>query len=586
MSFVKGNTIGAETRFKIGRSGNPAGRPPDKLQRFINVKLGKIEREAKGKEAAATKPEALAEHIVGDAIGGCIPSRKKLVDHRYPALNRHELATADSEATGPTPGSGKRSCQRDGGEIARIRTGAFSGDHRRHGRRPPSVRVCYPTRMRELMRNVARLSLALLLGALACSEPASRKPNLILVSLDTLRADRLGAYGYDRPTSPSIDVLAARGVRFARAYSTAPWTLPAHMSLFTGLSPEKHATTRWARVLPEEIPTLAEVLRSQGYRTFGHTSGAFVSPTYGFGRGYEEYNQRLTGFQIELNNVRARIESLPPDDPYFIFIQTTSVHCPYAVLPHHEKAFRTQPRLKGENLPISCLVDPTEVNLSETEYRTMSDRYDASIRTADDHIGEFVDFLDARGELDDTYLVLFSDHGDEFGDHGSVFHGHSLYEEMLHVPLIMIGGDAAPGVVKERVSLIDFMPTILDLLGIDAPASEGRSLAELIRSPKARQDEDTERPLFSAADQLVRIRGVISGRHKLILDLKSGEVDMYDLEADPMERTDIAASEPEIRDRLRGLLDQQLQKSPRGKASKADLTPDHVEELRALGYVE
>ncbi|MDE0884918.1 MAG: sulfatase-like hydrolase/transferase [Myxococcota bacterium] len=428
--------------------------------------------------------------------------------------------------------------------------------------------------------------LLVLLAQAGCSQLPEPRRSLIVISMDTLRADRLGAYGYARSTSPNIDALAARGARFARAHSPAPWTLPSHASIFTGLTPQRHATHSWGDKIPSSVPTLAELLRGAGWRTFGHTTGGFVSGRYGFARGFEEYVDELSGFKMTLNAARRKIESLPEGEPYFLFLQTFTVHCPYPASSAHRATFRRQPESVVIEMASPCTVRPLESNFSEAQKKLFSDRYDAAIRSADEKLADFVEFLDRRGEFKDTYLVLLSDHGDEFGEHDGIFHGHTLYEELLHVPLIIVGPGVEPSVIEEQVGLVDLMQTALDLLQVDIEAGEGRSLTRYLggdfpssapaRAPVA---------YFASTEEGTKLRGVSLGDDKLILDLETGQAQLFDLGTDPGEKRDIAAERPSTRDRLRRVLDRHLERTDLGEGGGQALSPEQIEELEALGYV-
>jgi len=419
-------------------------------------------------------------------------------------------------------------------------------------------------------------------AALACTPAVPEpRPSLLLLSLDTLRADRLGSYGYGLPTSPALDRLAARGVRFERAYAAAPWTLPSHMTLFTGLHPSRHGATRWASRLADEVPTLAEVLARAGYRTFGFTTGGFVASRYGFGRGFEVYHEQLEGFPSLLERARAAIEGVPPDRPWLVFLQTFATHCPYTTTPRYERAFHRDPAARPVERKGVCLAGP-DLELSPERITHLSERYDASIRTADDALDRFVAWLEARGALEHTVVVIVSDHGEEFGEHGRLFHGYSLYEEQLRVPWIVLAPGLAPRSVDTPVSLVDLFATVLDLLGVPAPDNDGRSLRPLLEGGDA-----PARPLFGETDNHASLRGVVVGRHKLVLDRASGEVELFDLARDPGERDDLAGRAPALRERLRALLDAHLDDlAPLARPAEARLSEEHVEQLRALGYVE
>ncbi|MDG2333789.1 MAG: sulfatase [Myxococcota bacterium] len=428
-------------------------------------------------------------------------------------------------------------------------------------------------------------ALFVLLIALGCSQSPEPRRNLIVISMDTLRADRLGSYGYARSTSPTIDALGARGARFARAHSPAPWTLPSHASIFTGLTPQVHATHGWGDKIPSSVPTLAELLRNAGWRTFGHTTGGFVSGRYGFSRGFEEYVDKLSGFKMTLNAARRKIESLPADEPYFLFLQTFTVHCPYPASPAHRASFRSQPESVVIEMASPCTVRPLEINFSEAQKRLFSDRYDAAIRSADEQLAGFIEFLDQRGELEDTYLVLLSDHGDEFGEHDGIFHGHTLYEELLHVPLIVVGPGIEPSVIEEPVGLVDFMQTALDLLQVNIQAGEGRSLTRYLEGELPwRAPAQEPVAYFASTEEGTKLRSVSLGNDKLILDLETGQVQLFDLGKDPGERLDVAAERPFTRDRLLLVLNRHLERTSLGEKGGRALSPEQIEELEALGY--
>jgi arylsulfatase A-like enzyme len=428
---------------------------------------------------------------------------------------------------------------------------------------------------------------------LACSqrEPIAEPPeqpeerlNLIVISLDTLRADRLGCYGYERPTSPFMDSLAARGVRFATVIAESSWTLPSHMTLFTGLYPGSHGVTLEESMLPEGIDTLAETLGGAGYRTFAYTDGGYVDSRYGFGRGFETYDNTETSFAEKLSFGVNRIDSLNLDEAFFLFLHTYEIHCPYDPQPDYSSMFASaSPEDRLDTRGKCGTTHYNDMELTPGQVRHLSDQYDATIRQVDDLLAVFVQHLARQGLLRTTVLVVLSDHGEEFKEHGLIGHERTLYIESLMVPLIILGPGLGPAVVEGGVGLIDVSPTIFDLLGVEGPEMEGRSLVPQISGAAG----DPRRHLFSELDRHVSLRSVIEADRHLIYRPGSPAREMYDFVADPFEQDDLAPLEPEGSARLHRLARSHFSalRSPRTLTVDA-LSPEETERLRALGYID
>lgn len=421
-------------------------------------------------------------------------------------------------------------------------------------------------------------------------EPPLR-PNVIIVSIDTLRADHLSSYGYARPTSPTIDALGASGVRFANAMAEAPWTLPSHMTLMSGLHPRSHGTTRFGRRLPNEIPTLAETLQRAGYRTFAYTTGGLLGSTYGFGRGFDTYYEKLRPLRGLVARAIAEIEGLAPDERYFLFLQTFEVHCPYQANARFTQEFVSAPPADHIDTAGKCSKDYLEMGISEGQTRFLAEMYDAGIRQANGPLNELVGFLLARRAFRETIFILLSDHGEEFGEHGSLGHGHSLYEEALRIPLLIMAPGLTPRVVEERVGLVDVMPTVLDLLSIPPPAMQGRSLVSLLRGELDAEEERgggaSARPHFAeTTSNRVHLRSVLAENWKLILDVNTDEVELFDLARDPGEQSNVAAASPERARTLRQRLDAHFDSLTPPPEIPTRPGPENLEQLRALGYID
>lgn len=449
----------------------------------------------------------------------------------------------------------------------------------------------------------------LLLFVMDCAPPSSGPPslpNLILISIDTLRADHLSAYGYERLTSPSIDALAAESVLFENAFSQSPKTASSHMTIMTGLYPEAHGLVNWDEVrnqrLAVGVPTLADSLRAAGYRTEAYTWGGNVRAELGFDRGFDVYEHSREAVFAEAARALERFAA-DPAMPFFLFLHTYQVHDPYA--PPAEFADRfVEPDYSGR-IPSSAeelgeaiggkrswwrrhlayweRVDPG----SAEDLQRLRDLYDAAIAFVDGQIGAFLSRLGPLGLESDTVVILLSDHGEEFLEHGRLLHD-SLFQEVLHVPLMIRfpdgDGALAPRRVTNLVRLVDLTPTILDHLQLPIPPRvQGTSLMPMLRG-------DNDGPLVvpsqwsTSGMQAVRV-----GHWKYVRDPRSSL--LFDLSTDPFERRNLVAQHPERARRLRDSMEQILAAS-RTLRESFDLEPAPIEldeeareELKALGYL-
>ena len=310
---------------------------------------------------------------------------------------------------------------------------------------------------------------------------------VVLISFDTLRADRLGVYGYQRPTSPNFDRLAKRGTLFERAMAQYPSTLTSHMSLFTGFYPQEHRVLPPSTVLAASIETLPERFLAHGFRTAGHTEGGFVAGGYGFRRGFEQFTDTAYQADTDIERTFDRglefLRALEPDERFLLFLHTYTVHDPYEPPAAYKEMFWSDPppetfASSGENLR---RVNRGELELSEEGLAYFEAMYDASVRYADKALGEFVRGLEQMGLLADTVLVLTSDHGEEFMEHGRMAHTQ-IYPESIHVPLLIVGPGVSEGYsVSSLVELVDLAPTLYELAAIPLPSNlSGESLVPLM----------------------------------------------------------------------------------------------------------
>ena len=428
----------------------------------------------------------------------------------------------------------------------------------------------------------------------ACGRPGPPRPAVtILLSIDTLRPDHLGCYGYGRETSPTVDRIAARGVVFDDVMSPSPWTLPAHGSLLTGLYPSRHGLKSHERYLPAAIPSIASALSAAGFETAAVVNSHNLSPRFGLDRGFQKFRyveERVDHvgpsqaiFDQALSWIDERSER-----PLFLFLHSYDVHSDYRSLPEFESAFvRPYDGIADGTTAQMMAFREGKVPLDADDAPHLVDRYDAGIRQMDDELSRFIGELERRGIWSESLFVLTSDHGEEFLEHGDVLHGRTQYQEVLRVPLIVAGPGLPSGTrIEMPVSLIDVMPTLLELLGVEP--QDGLDGVSLVSTWGAHGAPVDERLLFGEADHNNDThdvtRAVKMGRFKLRYDRSTRASALHDLTSDPGELQDASARFPEERDRLLHALEA-FMAAPEPETPTITLSPEEIERLRALGYV-
>ncbi len=438
----------------------------------------------------------------------------------------------------------------------------------------------------------------------------AERSNVILLSIDTLRADYLSSYGHERDTSPKLRRwFESNGVLFENAVAAATTTGPSHMTMFTSLVPTVHGIAERPGVASPAPLTLAEVLRAEGYVTGAVTEDGPLHARWGFSRGFDSYAENTSSdVMLPEGHVAATFGKAEEwlrrnaDKPFFLFLHTFEVHYPYTPPARYSALFQNVERRPG--LP--------------PDYAP--ELYDREIRYVDDQLDAFLDKLQRAGLLEDTVVIVTSDHGEEFLEHGLIGHGGNLHPEVLHVPLLFRG----PGIrggrrITSPVAHTDLMPTVLSLLDIESPAvMMGRSLVEILRG---NADALADAPLYSEAwYQTVMLAGgatrripqpsiaVRQGDRKLIRSEGPGGAGYsyryYDLAADPHEMVDLYPKDPGAVEDLRELLAsyEPLMGAMRKRSADArnrfsqgasknaptdlEVDPAIAEKLRALGYVE
>lgn len=409
--------------------------------------------------------------------------------------------------------------------------------------------------MRHRLRVAVLLSIAI---ALSCG-PEERSLNLVIIGIDTLRADHLGCYGYGRSTSPNIDRLAARGVVAKNAISQAPWTLPSFATVFTSLYPTQHGASTVDTRMRTSFPTLATMLRDRGYLTCAIVNAPVLRPEFGVDRGFDAYD--VMPPEVERRADEVTREALKWIDehhgqPFFVFVHYFDPHLSYSPPHPYDTVFD-----HGYEGPLGASFDldyfsskkaaavRDEIgSLSAPDSNHIVALYDGEIAFTDSAVGVLLDGLEERGLGKNTLIVLLSDHGEEFFDHGGLDHGHSLYNELLHVPLIFClpGHVAENAEVSQYVRLLDVLPTALDIMGLDLPGHlEGTSLKPLVSGEGgARLKQSGLVPLGGSYSEALRrnmtTKSVIVYPLKLIYDTATREEMVFNLEDDPGETQNLS----------------------------------------------
>jgi arylsulfatase A-like enzyme len=406
-----------------------------------------------------------------------------------------------------------------------------------------------------------------------------RDHNVILVSFDALQAAHVGCLGYERDVTPTLDALAAESFTFSRYYSVASWTVPATMTWFTGVYPSEHGLTnkfavytpaeqRQARLkdLAPRLLTLAEVLQREGYLAAGFTGNAGVSGSFGYDQGFDIYShekQRFGSFDRSIPDAIAWLRK-NKDRKFFLFLHGYDVHgqCQPAegfdyrfAPPGYDGRYTGSPQeqelLREEGL------DKGQLTLREEDVRFWRAIYDEKIQRADEKFSRFLHELDQLGLMGNTLLIVTSDHGTEFYEHRRFDHGFTLYDEQIRVPLLIrLPGQQSAKAIASRVSSIDLMPTILDLLAIEPSAElqkqlRGTSLTAAMRGTPAARDiiSETDYREYTFKRSIIAPNG-----SKLIYTLDDRSRELFDLNGDPTETSNRAADQPELADELQGRL--------------------------------
>ena len=465
------------------------------------------------------------------------------------------------------------------------------------------------------------------LGALACAtclsvlsacapstEGAGGQPaDVLLVSLDTLRADRLSCYGSPRDTTPFLDGLAERGVRAAQALSPSSQTAPSHMSLFSGLHPLGHGVKNVSAGADEcfrianSRTTLPELLAEADYTTAIFSDGGNVLPNMGFDRGFESRRFVLGEVRATLESVRQWLGGVDEDEPVFLFFHTYTTHSPY--LPprgyrgrYTDSAYRGEFRRRYEQLEgkprletftlAARFLDPFE-GMGDRDVEFLSNLYDETVAFADDITGRLFSAFDQFRDLDNTLTIVLSDHGEEFFEHGSLGHKRGLYRELVHVPLLMNGPGLGPHVIEEPLDLTGLLATVTEFLGLEVPQDVAPSFLPALRGAPLDRPAHQQLSLGPTAG---RWRATVAEDARLLVhDFPRAEEPGLDPEIELFalsDRSEVSALPGDPREpRLTGLLDERaasdvvlIREAIPTRVSVVGDTSQRA--LQALGYLD
>ena len=452
--------------------------------------------------------------------------------------------------------------------------------------------------------------------------PESR-PNIIMILVDALRANRLGCYGHDRNTSPTVDNIASDGIIFEHVISQAPWTQPAVASLFSSRYPSVHKVINISLVEKMEkgkVPKMAvfnkafttfvESLDAVGYDTAGFTANPFMSESYGFERGFDHYadmsareGKEQRGNQLN-DEVVEWLKKRDSQNPFFIYIHYMDVHGPYYARDEYIEPFMRQVRQienkqrlsKGEVSRLGYLLKRSAAPIVEkhgdlTGYREFwSAFYDAGVREQDHHIANLKKRIEDIGLWNDAYVIFTSDHGEELFEKGFCDHGNSLYDTELHVPLILRwDGVLAKGKRIDRtVSLVDFMPTVIEQLKLDdVEGLQGTSFMDDIIT-------NSSQPEVMVFSEAVKYRPNIYSVHlddwKLIMNFHRKTIELYNISKDPSEMVELSKQYPDKKKELVAIIQSQIETnaklSEKIKRENIPINQEQYERLKSLGYVK
>jgi arylsulfatase A-like enzyme len=452
-------------------------------------------------------------------------------------------------------------------------------------------------------------SLVILLSVIftiACAEEPVPKHNVILIVIDTLRANHMSHYGYDLRTDVNLDGFRDQSTLFTRCYAPAPWTLPSVASLITGLFTARHQMNVPGNKLPDDALTLAELYKQNGWTTVGYSFNPGISRRTAYDQGFDQWDDHLGSSKHypDISDMFLRVRNwldTDPREPFFLYLQPMNCHGPYRTPRRFLGGLLGRRPAKGfkyyDERMKAVLERRDRSGITQDYLESLVEQYDTAVWYSSYQLSVFFKLLKSRGVYDNSWIILTSDHGEELYDHGGFSHGYSLHEEVLHVPLYIKRPGQRKGVtVSEQVSLMDVYPTLAEIMGADVDhLLDGQSLVPYLDEEQSTEDLAAARTQLHQAGWKSRCdgRAIVSGNYKLIeieRDWSSDQrkVLLFDIELDPAEKQNLAEKKPELVRRLRNKLDDRFAHY----RSLALSTPENVLDemdtarLKALGYLE
>ena len=448
---------------------------------------------------------------------------------------------------------------------------------------------------------IAIIASAFLRKYLHTTKKKEKTPNVVIISIESFRHDHMGISGYHRPITPVLDDLAHRGTFFNRAYSQCSWTRPSVASTLTssyqsvhridadailkGKAQLKNAEKFLAIKINDSFQTLPELFQSRGYRCFGWTAKHLLWSGYNFNQGFHEYKEGF-GSDVDILNHLAKLTQNKHLQPFLAFVHLGATHVPYEP---EDKYNLYDKNPEGVNIaPDNVMkINRGEIKLTPEDIAHNIALYDGAIQMTDERIGEVLKAFKTSNIINNTIIVVMSDHGEEFYDHGRVVHALTVYEEVIRVPLIMAG----PGIPKGKiidwpVQNIDVMPTLSALIFKYVPEGlQGNNLIPLMNSDKLNW--------YPAYSERSNLHAVMEGQWKYIFNSFNEKEELYNLDIDPGEKDNLALN-PEhkiIREMLAGKIQKFLRQNNQivkryGYLSYSEIPDDVVKKLRALGYLQ
>jgi arylsulfatase A-like enzyme len=437
-----------------------------------------------------------------------------------------------------------------------------------------SMCVIYPTAIYPKAARCAALALVLIGACAGCAPDRPASPDVVLIDLESARPDHLSHAGYPRPTAVRLDEFRGRAALFVHARSPSSHSIAASASLLTGLSPDSLRRAGPGIGVVAGPPTLAEILRERGWHTVGLSHHPGIAAANGFDRGFDRF-EAATGSVEAHPDAAVMVAWLrewlagEPVAPVFLYLHPMNAGPPYRVPPDHREVLlgrRPSRRLPYGGERMRAAERSSGAGIAPAHVASLVEQYDTALRYTLDRVADLLNLLAQNDRLDAALVVITANHGEELFDHRGFGHGRTLHEEVLRVPLyVKLPGASSAATLDTPVSTLDVVPTVLDLLGMPAPAGDGRSLAPLLREPPvAPSERDFAHELGAPGDAGYQ-RALLRGRHKLI-EVGGGEAAgaappvarLYDLVLDPHEENDLAAASPEVVERVRRELDRLL----------------------------